>query len=467
MEFIDTTIGAVSISTKTGKTPDTKEPLYYNGSIPWVTPTDLKGQQFISNTNTRISDLALIDNEAFLHKENTILISCIGDIGKVAIVKEQVSSNQQITGVRVNESLIEPKFFYYWLVNNKEYLTFKANRVTISILNNTNLQKLRIKFPRDLEFQRKVASYLDLIQEIITNKVNQLSTFDLIIKSTFVKFFGDTENNQKAYPVKRLSQITDKNKIITYGIVQPGNHIEGGIPFIRTGDLKNGKINKNLRRTNVLISNQYSRTICSFNDLVITIRATIGETAKITKEQVGFNISRELALITPNLKIINPNYLLATLMSDGFKSKLDKYIKGAAIKGISLDEFRSIEIPIPPIGLQNKFSYLYEEIEEIKSKVERSLEILQQLFQVILQNAFREDTQIEEEPIFKDLIKKFSIQDLQGNKQRLQYLINLFEQQNFDEFQDFTNARKVLFELMESDEIVQILDDGKVKLQVK
>uniref|UniRef100_UPI0027BB17C4 hypothetical protein n=1 Tax=Flavobacterium lindanitolerans TaxID=428988 RepID=UPI0027BB17C4 len=95
-------------------------------------------------------------------------------------------------------------------------------------------------------------------------------------------------------------------------------------------------------------------------------------------------------------------------------------------------------------------------------------EILQQLFHVILQNAFKPDADIDEEPIFKDLIKKFTAQDLRGNKQRLQYLINLFEQQNFEEFKDFTETRKILFELMEEEEIIQTFGtDNKVKLQVK
>src|SRR5690606_20473097 len=158
---------------------------------------------------------------------------------------------------------------------------------------------------------------------------------------------------------------------------------------------------------------------------VITIRATIGEVAKIKPKHSGFNISREIALISPNQKIINPNYLLATLMSEGFKFKVNQFVKGVAIKGISLDEFRELLIPLPKeVEIQEQFGLIYETIETVKENVEKSLEILQQLFQVILQNAFKPDIEIDEQPIFSDLIKKFTVQDLKGNKQRLQYLIN-------------------------------------------
>lgn len=470
MEYVNTTISEIIEAAQTGKTPNTKEPLYYEGDVMWVTPTDLQGQQYISDTNTKISELALLDNQAFLHKEDTVLISCIGDIGKTAIVKKSASSNQQITGVRVKENLILPKFFYYWIIRNKEYLSFKANRVTVPILNNTNLRKLYISFPNDLEFQRKVASQLDSVQTYINDKVKTINILENLIQSIYFKMFGDPVNNQKGFPLKKLSQVTPKDKIITYGIVQAGPHIDDGIPYIRTGDIKTGKvITKNLLKTTKEISEKYSRTICSIDDVLITIRATIGEVAIVDADTENFNLSRGIALISPNKKVIIPNYLFVTLQSDGFQFLINKYVKGSTFKEITLEKLRNIEIPVPKdLNLQNTFSQIYESIQDVKRKVEQSLEILQQLFQVILQNAFKSDVEIDEEPIFKDLIKKFTTQDLKGNKQRLQYLINLFEQQNFDEFKDFTETRKILFELMEEEEIIQTFgNDNKVKLQVK
>ena len=470
MEYTNTTIGEIVESTRTGKTPNTKELLYYGGDVLWVTPTDLQGQQYISETNIKTSNLALLDDEASLYKEETVLISCIGsDLGKAAIVDRPVSSNQQITGVRVKRDFILPKFFYYWVIRNKEYLRFKANKVTIPILNSTTLRKLRISFPNDLEFQRKIVSQLDNIQYNINKKIETLNVLEKLVHSIYFQMFGDTVNNQKAFPLKKLSQVTPKDKIITYGIVQAGPHIEDGIPYIRSGDIKAGKVtSNNLLKTTKEISKKYSRTICSIDDIIITIRATIGEVAMINADNENFNLTRGVALISPNKKVIAPNYLFATLQSDGFQFLINKYVKGSTFKEITLGKLRNIEIPVPrDLNLQNKFSLIYEVIEEVKSKTKQSLEILQQLFQVILQNAFNPDVQIDEEPIFKDLIKKFTVQDIRGNKQRLQYLINLFEQQNFNEFKDFTETRKILFALMEEEEIVQILDDNKVKLQVK
>jgi len=60
MEYVKTTISEIIDAAHTGKTPSTKEPLYYDGDVMWVTPTDLQGQQYISDTKTKISELALL-----------------------------------------------------------------------------------------------------------------------------------------------------------------------------------------------------------------------------------------------------------------------------------------------------------------------------------------------------------------------------------------------------------------------
>lgn len=469
MEYINATIGEILESAQTGKTPNTKEPLYYEGDVSWVTPTDLQGQQYISDTNTKISELALLDNQAFLHKEDTVLISCIGDIGKTAIVKKAASSNQQITGVRVKENVILPKFFYYWIIRNKEYIGFKANKVTIPILNNANLKKLNISFPKDLEFQRKVVSQLDNIQFYINKKIEIVRILEKLIHSVYFQMFGDPVNNQKGFKKLTINQISDSKRGVTRGIENPGLNLESGYPYLTTSNIKSGEIKvKKENFTSEETYEKFRRSICQNGDVILTIRASIGQAAVVTERYNGYNITRGLAIIPLNQNVVKSSYLICTIQSRGFQFLIQGNVKGTTFAQLNLDKLKGIKIPIPEIKLQEKFQSRYDLVSELRSNMEKSLEIMQQLFQVILQNAFKPNVQIDEEPIFKDLIKKFTAQDLSGNKQRLQYLINLFEEQNFDELEDFTETRKILFELMEEEEIIQIFeDDNNLKLRVK
>ncbi|WP_303317192.1 restriction endonuclease subunit S [Flavivirga abyssicola] len=469
MEFISKKIEDIVLSIKTGKTPSTKESLYFDGNIPFVTPGDLKGQMFILSSERTLTGLAVIEKQAFLHTSNTVLISTIGEnIAKVAVVKKPVASNQQITGINVNNKIILPHFFYYWVYLNKKLLKFKANRATIPILNNKSLKSLSIKFPKSLEFQRKIVESLNLIQSSIDNRIEMIEVINKLSKSIYHREFGDPVNNQNKYPLKKLNQIVKKDKGITYGIVQAGPHIENGVPYLRSGDIKNGAINISTQlKTSEKISEKYNRTICAEGDVLLTIRANVGDVAYISKEFVGYNLTRGIAILSTNKELINPSFLYYTLLSSGFQFLLDKQLKGATFKEISLIKLREIKIPVPDLKLQNDFSIIVKQLDELRNQMEESLSLMKALFQSVLQNAFKEGTVIDEEPIFKELIKKFTFEDLKGNKKRLQFLIDLFDSKKFDDLKDYSNAKEKLFQLIEEDEIIQELTDNNLKLQVK
>lgn len=466
MEYVNTTIGEIIESTQTGKTPNTKEPLYYEGDVLWVTPTDLQGQQYLSDTKAKISELALLDNQAFLYRENTVLISCIGDIGKTAIVKKSASSNQQITGVRVKENLILPKFFYYWIIRNKEYLNFKANRVTISILNNTNLKKLNIGFPKDLEFQSKVVSQLDITQSFIDHKIQIINTLDGLVLSIYRKIFGSPIVQKSKWSSKKLKEIGEWK---TGGTPLTSNSLnyEGEIPWFTSGELGKLYLEDSFKHISEDAIRNSNVKLIKPNSILIGLYDTAAFKMSISTKECTCN----QAVIYG--KLTDDHYTVFVYYSLLFAKEF--YLlkrKGARQKNLNSSFIKNIEVIYPANEEEkdkvNLFYKLHSIINEVKEKQINSLEILRKMFQSILQNAFKPDVEIDEEPIFKDLIKKFTAQDLRGNKQRLQYLINLFEQQSFEKLKDFTETRKILFELMEKEEIIQIFEnENNVKLQVK
>lgn len=172
-------------------------------------------------------------------------------------------------------------------------------------------------------------------------------------------------------------------------------------------------------------------------------------------------------------KLTNDNFTIFVYYSLLFAKEF--YLlkrKGARQKNLSSSFIKNIEVIYPTTKEQkekvNEFNKIHSIINEIKDYQLTSLKIFKEMFESMIHYAFKPNVEIDEEPIFKNLIRKLTTQDLRGNKQRLQYLIDLFEQQNFDEFKNFTETRKILFELMEEEEIIQTFGtDNKVKLQVK
>lgn len=463
MEFLKYKIGDVVDTIQTGKTPNTKEVLYFNGNIMWVTPADLKGQQFITDTEKTISDLAVEEKEAFIYKENTVLISCIGDIGKAAIVKLPLSSNQQITGVRVKEHIITPKFFYYWVKRNKNLLSFKANKVTIPILNNKGLLQQQIDIPNDLEYQNKVVFLLDSVQNLIDKRIESIRQIDQIQRSVFFKMFGDPVANSHGHKTLKLS---NSEFFMTSGITPPRDNsvfFDGDIPWVKSTDINKQIIYSTDESISSAAIRETGAKIYPKNSVLVAMYgqgATRGKVALL-----GIDASANQACAVINSKSMSQVFLYCCLNYS--YEYLRSLSRGANRDNLSLTELSKLSIIHPSKEKQQQFEILFYKLKSIESILNKSLAVSQEFFQAVAHNAFDRNAQIDEESIFKDLIKKLSVNDLKGHKRRLTNLLKLFDENRFDNNEDYTEAKNKLFELILGDEIEQKLVSDKINLQVK
>jgi hypothetical protein len=81
-----------------GSTPSRGNPAFWNGDIPWVTPTDLpmpdEGISIVSHTKHCITQVGLDGSSATVVPEGTVLFSSRATIGKVAVANKPVITNQ-------------------------------------------------------------------------------------------------------------------------------------------------------------------------------------------------------------------------------------------------------------------------------------------------------------------------------------------------------------------------------------
>lgn len=145
---------------------------------------------------------------------------------------------------------------------------------------------------------------------------------------------------------KKLDELSAK--LITYGIVQPGPHIPTGVPFIQTRDLEAHALDiQAMDRTSQQIHTAYARSAVYPGDIVIGIRASVGEVAYVPAELEEANISRGVARITPN-ETADARYLFWALRGPIVVSNISKSVKGSTYAEITLPALRSVEVPIPP-----------------------------------------------------------------------------------------------------------------------
>lgn len=156
------------------------------------------------------------------------------------------------------------------------------------------------------------------------------------------------------WEVKVLSKIVDDKRPISYGIVQTGESVEGGVPCIRVTDIIDGKIEtSSLITTTKRISESYKRTVLKKGDLVMALRGKIGQIAKIEEDLVGANLTRGVALIA--LKdCYNNDFLLQQISSEKIIKVLERSLNGSALQELSIGVLRKIPITLPQSLVEQK-----------------------------------------------------------------------------------------------------------------
>jgi type I restriction enzyme S subunit len=124
----------------TGKTPPTGVQRYYEtGEIDWFKPSDIGFSKFLIESKEKLSKVAVNEKKATLFDKNTLLINCIGDIGRVSILEKQASANQQITGITFNDNVVLEYAYYYFLANRDLFLSEQLV-TTLPIINQTKIK---------------------------------------------------------------------------------------------------------------------------------------------------------------------------------------------------------------------------------------------------------------------------------------------------------------------------------------
>ncbi|WQW32248.1 restriction endonuclease subunit S [Helicobacter pylori] len=164
----------------TGSTPLTQISEYWNGTISWITPTDINDNKDIFNSERKITQKGL-DTIRMIPK-NSVLVTCIASIGKNAILRVNGACNQQINAIIPNKDF-NADFIYYLMENNKQYLLGKAGVTATYIISKQVFEEIDFFVPKDLNEQIAIANILSTLDNEIISLKNKKRQFDNIKKA--------------------------------------------------------------------------------------------------------------------------------------------------------------------------------------------------------------------------------------------------------------------------------------------
>ena len=234
-------------------------------------------------------------------------------------------------------------------------------------LNWSDFEKYEFNLP-PIEIQRELTELLWAAENTKLAYVDLLRQTDELVKSQFIEMFGDCIRNDKEWNVRLLQDVLAEGCRVTYGIVKTEDDNPGGVPVFRPVDISQGHVptRSELKRTSKEISDQYKRTILNGDELLITIRGSVGETFQISKEFEGCNVARNIVPLRANTEILLQGFLKAVIDSVAFQEKIASITKGVALKGININEFKVCPIILPPIEMQQQWVEFAQQSDKSK-----------------------------------------------------------------------------------------------------
>lgn len=352
-----------------GKTPSRDEQSFWNSNdYKWVAIGDFDECKYIENTSEYISSQAVKNTGIKIVPKNTVIMSFKLSIGKVAITKEDMYTNEAIMAF-FNKGVvnIELSYLYYLLKSYKWDLlaqrAAKGKSLNKEILNNATLC-----FHSNIQTQKEIVAVLDKVTSLISMRKEQLEKLDILVKSKFIEMFGDPVLNPKGWEKKKLGEVC--------------NVVVGGdVPLDNFSKEKNEDYNIPIYSNGLAENMLYGYTNNARIQqpcVTVSARGTIGYCFPHFKP--FYPIVRLLCVIpSNNFSIL---FLCNQINSINIKSS------GSGVAQLTSPMIKSCALIIPPLDLQNQFAEFVEQVENNKEKIKSSLNQLETLYSALMQEYF-------------------------------------------------------------------------------
>jgi len=160
-------------------------------------------------------------------------------------------------------------------------------------------------------------------------------------------------------------------------------------PYIRTRNIRCGKVSNNdLVYITEETYKKISQSIVKTNDVCLTIVGrNIGDIGIVPQILNGANLIENAAILT-ELKNFNPIFLKYSLMMDESKRQIKNLASGSAQLKLSLYKIKNIEIPNPPLMIQDKIVSILSNYDDLIKNNLRRIKILEELLMIIYRQWF-------------------------------------------------------------------------------
>lgn len=421
-------------------------------------------------------------------KTNDILVVKDGATsGKVSFVDtnfpyKNAAINEHLFRLQINQQIANPKYIFYFLYSKygKEQILSDFRGATIGGISRGFINKVNVPLP-DLETQNKIVAILDKVQTIINKRTETIQKYDELLRATFIDMFGNPMERPSRWKIDKMAQCLIN---VTAGQSYPGENKkaleEDELGVLKISAVTKGFFNPNeykaIKKSNIRQTPIFPKK----GDLLFSRANTlelVGATCIVDKDYEYLFLPDKIWKIETDENFIKKTYLHYVLQNKDVRKTFLSIATGSSgsMRNISMEKFKNIIIPYPPLELQNKFETLYLKYIKIQTELISSNQSLNNLLNALSQLAFKGELQFGQAVALEVLLENdYAFFKEKSDKKSIQQLLKRLDKNELNEYKFYDSviydkAKSFIFELLKEDKIEQFFDDktNTIKMKLK
>jgi type I restriction enzyme, S subunit len=329
-----------------------------------------------------IDDKKFNEMKRFMVKENDLIVSCSGTIGRISIIRPQDPTgiiSQALLILRPNNAKILPEYLRYYFSTNEGFSNLTSashGSVQVNIASRDIVERIEIEMP-SIPVQSRIVSILSALDEKIRLNRQTNATLEAIAQTIFKEWFvdfnfpgaiGEIQDSELGPIPKgwRAGTLGDTFSI-TMGQSPPGesyNEIGEGVPFFQ------GRADFNSRFPTKRVFTTEPKRYAKKFDTLVSVRAPVGDMNIATEDCC---IGRGLSSVIHRKGYHSFTYYCLKELTATFKGFEDN---GTVFGSINKSEFEAMACTIPNENDISAFENTCHPIDDIIFSNEKQTAVL-------------------------------------------------------------------------------------------
>jgi type I restriction enzyme S subunit len=232
--------------------------------------------------------------------------------------------------------------------------------------------------------QKRIVAILEKAEETKRFRAQADKLTNKLLQSVFLEMFGDPVKNPKGWNYKKLMELGHWQSGGTPSRTNK-DYFDGDIQWYTAGELNSLFVYDSIEKITQDAIKDSSAKLISPNNLLLGMYDTAALKSSITTVECACN----QAIVFSKLEYGLANIFYLYYVIQVARKHYMRQQRGVRQKNLNLSMIRNLEVPVPPIELQQKFAQIVEKVETMRKIHNQSNQEINKLFNTFAQKAFK------------------------------------------------------------------------------